>query len=234
MLDPRHSQARSVFAGAARTLMPMSPATCAALPERLHCRLPCGLARISHFLYGRPGRARAAFASLDQGNPGYALRCFQWRHAVGRADPERRRPAVSPGDGRDLTRLGSDHPMAREHRRRLAAALNSTAATLPSYSSLLGGGWTATSMGMPERLGLLDPRALLIARADVREGAGAQLASGTIGKGPRSLLPSDALSLERVQTHLAGLEGAALVVLSRSPSRSPRGSLPRHSSRRQT
>ena len=65
---------------------------------------------------------KSAFASWDAGEPGEALEQLQGVLAA-EQDPERkdllRRVMVAI-----FTELGTDHPLAREHRRRLAAALN--------------------------------------------------------------------------------------------------------------
>jgi putative thioredoxin len=67
-------------------------------------------------------RLQAAFASWDEGDPEQALETLQGVLAD-ESDPERRdllrRVMVAI-----FTELGADHPLAREHRRRLAAALN--------------------------------------------------------------------------------------------------------------
>jgi putative thioredoxin len=63
----------------------------------------------------------AAFAAWDSGDPGTALELLQHAFA-GAASDERdqiRRVMVAI-----FTELGADHPLAREHRRRLSAALN--------------------------------------------------------------------------------------------------------------
>jgi putative thioredoxin len=63
-----------------------------------------------------------AFAAWDEGNPGEALEQLQ-TVLINEQDPARkdelRRVMVAI-----FTELGADHPLAREHRRRLAAALN--------------------------------------------------------------------------------------------------------------
>jgi putative thioredoxin len=63
-----------------------------------------------------------AFAAWDEGDPGAALELLQAQIAA-EGDPERRdllrRVMVAI-----FTELGPDHPLAAEHRRRLAAALN--------------------------------------------------------------------------------------------------------------
>jgi putative thioredoxin len=68
------------------------------------------------------GELNAAFAAWDEGRPADALELLQSAIA-GEADPERRdrirRVMVAI-----FTELGPDHPLASEHRRRLAAALN--------------------------------------------------------------------------------------------------------------
>jgi putative thioredoxin len=65
-------------------------------------------------------RLQAAFASWDEGDPGQALESLQ--SVLAESDPEQRdllrRVMVAI-----FTELGADHPLAKEHRRRLAAAL---------------------------------------------------------------------------------------------------------------
>jgi putative thioredoxin len=69
-----------------------------------------------------PDELQLAFAAWDEGNPEQALEHLQTVLA-GEQDPARkdelRRVMVAI-----FTELGADHPLAREHRRRLAAALN--------------------------------------------------------------------------------------------------------------
>ena len=60
-----------------------------------------------------------AFEAWDEGNPAAALEGLQ----SGLADPERR-DLVRRVMVAIFTELGADHPLAREHRRRLSAALN--------------------------------------------------------------------------------------------------------------
>jgi putative thioredoxin len=69
-------------------------------------------------LEGEPG-LRAAFEAWDAGDPATALERLQ--DAL--ADPERR-DLVRRVMVAIFTELGPDHPLAREHRRRLSAALN--------------------------------------------------------------------------------------------------------------
>jgi thioredoxin-like negative regulator of GroEL len=67
-------------------------------------------------------RLQAAFSAWDDGEPGEALEQLQAVLAE-EGDPARkdllRRVMVAI-----FTEMGADHPLAREHRRRLAAALN--------------------------------------------------------------------------------------------------------------
>ena len=71
---------------------------------------------------GSPDELQAAFAAWDGGDPDTALEGLQGALAS-EQDPKRRdllrRVMVAI-----FTELGADHPLAREHRRRLAAALN--------------------------------------------------------------------------------------------------------------
>jgi hypothetical protein len=74
----------------------------------------CSRARLA----GEPELA-PAFESWDEGDPATALEALQ--DAL--ADTERR-DLVRRVMVAIFTELGSDHPLAREHRRRLSAALN--------------------------------------------------------------------------------------------------------------
>jgi putative thioredoxin len=85
-----------------------------------------GLAARAELSAGENGsgadQLQAAFAAWDDGNPEEALEKLQAVLAT-EQDPDRkdqlRRVMVAI-----FTELGADHPLAREHRRRLAAALN--------------------------------------------------------------------------------------------------------------
>jgi putative thioredoxin len=63
-----------------------------------------------------------AFAAWDDGDPGTALELLQ--EALSSADDPERRDSIRRVMVAIFTELGADHPLAREHRRRLAAALN--------------------------------------------------------------------------------------------------------------
>jgi putative thioredoxin len=63
-----------------------------------------------------------AFSAWDQGEPGDALEALQ--AALSEADDPDRRDQLRRVMVAIFTELGADHPLAREHRRRLAAALN--------------------------------------------------------------------------------------------------------------
>jgi putative thioredoxin len=65
---------------------------------------------------------RPAFSAWDEGEPGDALEALQG--AVSTADDPNRRDQLRRVMVAIFTELGADHPLAREHRRRLAAALN--------------------------------------------------------------------------------------------------------------
>jgi putative thioredoxin len=71
-------------------------------------------------LAGDPDLA-TAFAAWDNGDPATALELLQ--HALVSAAPDRR-DAVRKVMVAIFTELGPDHPLSREHRRRLSAALN--------------------------------------------------------------------------------------------------------------
>ncbi len=64
----------------------------------------------------------AAFDAWDRGDQGNALEALQGAFAA-EQDPERR-DRIRKVMVAIFTELGADHPLAREHRRRLAAALN--------------------------------------------------------------------------------------------------------------
>jgi putative thioredoxin len=67
-------------------------------------------------------RLQSAFASWDEGNPEDALEALQ---AVIAEEPDAaRKDQLRRVMVAIFTELGADHPLAREHRRRLAAALN--------------------------------------------------------------------------------------------------------------
>jgi putative thioredoxin len=63
-----------------------------------------------------------AFSAWDEGEPGDALDALQ--AALSEADDPDRRDQLRRVMVAIFTELGADHPLAREHRRRLAAALN--------------------------------------------------------------------------------------------------------------
>jgi putative thioredoxin len=63
-----------------------------------------------------------AFAAWDRGETETALEALQ--EALARADDDERRDLIRKVLVAIFTELGADHPLAREHRRRLATALN--------------------------------------------------------------------------------------------------------------
>jgi len=67
------------------------------------------------------GTLSRAFAAWDEGNLEEALESLQT--VVGEADDPKRRDLLRRVMVAIFTELGADHPLAREHRRRLAAAL---------------------------------------------------------------------------------------------------------------
>ena len=124
--DPRHAGAAvelgRLLIGAASPRRPArcsSHATATSSPAGLLARLELEAERRQR---RRAGDLAAAFAAWDAGDPDAALELLQAAIA-GETDPERRdlirRVMVAI-----FTELGADHPLAREHRRRLAAALN--------------------------------------------------------------------------------------------------------------
>jgi putative thioredoxin len=81
-------------------------------------------AELESELEGQNGGASLsdAFAAWDAGNPERALELLQ--EALGTAETAERRDQLRRVMVAIFTELGADHPLAREHRRRLAAALN--------------------------------------------------------------------------------------------------------------
>src|SRR5215217_3067570 len=67
------------------------------------------------------GTLNRAFAAWDEGHPEEALEALQT--VVGEADDPDQRDLLRRVMVAIFTELGADHPLAREHRRRLAAAL---------------------------------------------------------------------------------------------------------------
>jgi putative thioredoxin len=124
-LDPRHAQAA---VGLARILLSRGDADGArdlleAFPNDF---IASGLAARAELSAAQNGASadelQSAFAAWDAGKPEEALERLQ-EVIAGEQDPDRRdllrRVMVAI-----FTELGADHPLAREHRRRLAAALN--------------------------------------------------------------------------------------------------------------
>jgi putative thioredoxin len=124
-LDPRHAQAAI---GMARLLLSRGETEAALEVVRPfpHDFIADGLAARAELAQSSNGTAaddlQRAFAAWDEGNPEQALDGLQTVIAE-EQDADRkdqlRRVMVAI-----FTELGADHPLAREHRRRLAAALN--------------------------------------------------------------------------------------------------------------
>jgi putative thioredoxin len=124
-LDPRHAQAAI---GLGRLLLGRDESEEAAqvLGAFPHDFVADGLAARAELSLAQNGGSadalHAAFAAWDDGDPETALEKLQ-DVLASEQDPERkdllRRVMVAI-----FTELGPDHPLAREHRRRLAAALN--------------------------------------------------------------------------------------------------------------
>jgi putative thioredoxin len=124
-LDPRNAGAA---VGLGRILLGRGEAEAAleALRAFPHDFIADGLAARAQLSVGQNGAGvdelQRAFAAWDEGDPGEALEQLQVALA-GEQDPDRkdqlRRIMVAI-----FTELGADHPLAREHRRRLASALN--------------------------------------------------------------------------------------------------------------
>jgi putative thioredoxin len=124
-LDPRHARAAI---GLARILLSRGESDEAIEVVRPfpHDFIADGLAARAELAASRDGAAadqlQRAFAAWDDGKPEEALESLQGVLAeeqdAGRKDQLRRVMVAI------FTELGADHPLAREHRRRLAAALN--------------------------------------------------------------------------------------------------------------
>jgi thioredoxin-like negative regulator of GroEL len=69
-----------------------------------------------------PDELQGAFAAWDAGDPENALEGLQV--ALGDEQDAARKDQLRRVMVAIFTELGADHPLAREHRRRLAAALN--------------------------------------------------------------------------------------------------------------
>jgi putative thioredoxin len=69
-----------------------------------------------------PDELQKGFAAWDEGKPEEALE--QLQNVLGAEDDPARKDALRRVMVAIFTELGADHPLAREHRRRLAAALN--------------------------------------------------------------------------------------------------------------
>ena len=124
-LDPRHAQAA---VGLGRLLLGRGETEEARelLRPFPHDFIADGLAARAELSLAQNGASadglQSAFSAWDGGDPEQALEKLQ-QVLVAEQDPERkdliRRVMVAI-----FTELGADHPLAREHRRRLAAALN--------------------------------------------------------------------------------------------------------------
>ena len=70
----------------------------------------------------QPRLSSRGFSAWDAGDLEHALESLQ--EAIAETDDPERRDLVRRVMVAIFTELGADHPLAREHRRRLAAALN--------------------------------------------------------------------------------------------------------------
>jgi len=173
-----------------------------------------------------PDEIEAALRLLGSRESGDALEGFR-KLMSAEQDPERRRPA-SPGDGRDIQEFGATPRWRCEHRRRLRPRqLDDAEVDRPTQAAYRGGeNWNSMGMRAPPR----PPRSPRPpdARADDPEGAGAQVASGTMGR-------TEDLSHKR-RSHRPGLyalrwAGRGTWCADRIASEIASRSLPRHSSR---
>jgi putative thioredoxin len=124
-LDPRHAQAA---VGLGRLLLERGEAEEAheLLKAFTHDFIADGLAARAELSVAQNGDSAddlpGAFSAWDGGNPEQALEKLQ-EGLSAEQDPERK-DLIRRVMGAIFTELGTDHPLAREHRRRLAAALN--------------------------------------------------------------------------------------------------------------
>jgi putative thioredoxin len=123
-LDPRHTEART---GLGRLLLRRGDTTEAreVLAEASGDFVADGLAARAALAQADGDAAKglgAAFAAWDDGDPAAALERLQ--QAIDDEDDAERRDLLRRVMVAIFTELGPEHPLAREHRRRLAAALS--------------------------------------------------------------------------------------------------------------
>jgi putative thioredoxin len=124
-LDPRHAPAAI---GLARILLSRGDGDEALELVRPfpHDFIADGLAARAELSASRNGaeadRLQGAFAAWDEGKPDQALEALQ--QVISEEQDSARKDELRRVMVAIFTELGADHPLAREHRRRLAAALN--------------------------------------------------------------------------------------------------------------
>ncbi|MDQ3647673.1 MAG: tetratricopeptide repeat protein [Actinomycetota bacterium] len=118
-LDPRHAQALRELG---RMLLSRGEAdeALALLDEAAGDFVAAGLAARARL--AGPGAPAEAFAAWDDDEPAQSLELLQ-DEITGEGDPDRR-DLLRQVMVAIFTELGADHPLAREHRRRLSAALS--------------------------------------------------------------------------------------------------------------
>ena len=121
-LDP--SRAEAAVALSRLLLRRGEPAEALATAERFATTdfVAGGLAARARMELGDDDAPTEAFAAWDEGDFERALELLQ--EAVGKAGDADRRDSLRAVMVGLFTELGADHPLAREHRRRLAAALS--------------------------------------------------------------------------------------------------------------
>jgi putative thioredoxin len=120
-LDPRHTEARRQLAR--QLLARDEPAEALELVEPTAGDFVAdGLAARARLMLEVGEELAPAFAAWDAGDHGQALELLQ--EALSESDDPEMRDQLRRAMVGIFTELGAEHPLAREHRRRLAAALN--------------------------------------------------------------------------------------------------------------
>jgi putative thioredoxin len=124
-LDPRHAQAAIKLSRillsrdeAEQALETVKPFPHDFIADGLAARAELSLSQNG----AGPDELQKGFAAWDQGDPDEALE--QLQHVLAEERDPKRKDQLRRVMVAIFTELGTDHPLAREHRRRLAAALN--------------------------------------------------------------------------------------------------------------